>query len=941
MHKSFSFKGINRSTDLLLASEGECVDVVNLRMSNGCLCPMPQPVPCADLPGVYSAVYTHSTTGFSVAITSDMKKTLHFFDSNWKQLESDGKPLEFDGLREVIGLEFLGNVVCCMTTRGIHYLLFEKDSYRLLGERPAIPAPTVSVTSKVEIVMTENNYNAMTDTDELENTWSYNEKGYIDEAISILNKSGHYIDRALFRVALRLYDGSYVNCSNVIYVSDEESGDAVARDAFNLVSDAVSADSYTRFKVYVRGFKVDFTFDTAELANWRNIVVGIDVFSTSSIMGKKCALEGRVYKFERYVAKELDELWKDVAGASLYYKIAEYDVDGKLLHRVDDVSPVNLALQEGMGSLEMPASLSSIVANCSYVYNGRLHIGALREHFFQGYNAHVFHPVGGDESTVNTIVQHIKIRTTNGDFVVCKNYIAPQLGYDGYNHELPPLLMYPDSRAFEMTLFVVIDGVAYRKTFPLQPHDYLNYSFYLHKWYSPYSVSQLSSFASGGSASKAPADVVLKVFNYEVGEHRVVYDSTKLSWVYNGKTFPPEEYKTLRAFAVPRNVKEGDSILFTIERRSNDYSFKDIYNVPIDSTWEVVETIPELEESSVEERPNVVKVSMVENPFVFSASCTYTPSQGRVIGISSNTSTMSQGQFGQFPLYVFCSDGIWAMQVDTSGSIAYLTSHQVSRDICVNEKSICGITGGVVFVGKQGVMLVTGNSAKKISLAMESNFKPMQSVPECLFTDIASIVSLNGNLGEEDFRTFITKATVSYLHSHNELLISNASYGYSYVCSFDSGFWSRYSAGFAGKVYGRSDTLLLLHKGDTTSLSEISDNVAGSNRVLLYTRPLLWGTKLPKRIMQLMLHACVDPVLQPTMGVPALACYMLCSNDGVHFKLITGSEKSERCRDVLFPYFPTQSYRYYLFAIVGEMGEGSAIAGMDIELSPAWNNKLR
>ena len=76
MHKSFSFKGINRSTDLLLASEGECVDVVNLRMSNGCLCPMPQPVPCADLPGVYSAVYTHSTTGFSVAITSDMKKTL-------------------------------------------------------------------------------------------------------------------------------------------------------------------------------------------------------------------------------------------------------------------------------------------------------------------------------------------------------------------------------------------------------------------------------------------------------------------------------------------------------------------------------------------------------------------------------------------------------------------------------------------------------------------------------------------------------------------------------------------------------------------------------------------------------------------------------------------------------------------------------------------------
>lgn len=115
MHKSFSFKGINRSNDILLAQDGECLDVVNLRMSNGCLCPMPQPVPTADLSGVYSAVYRHEMADCYVAITADDKQTLHFFDSGWKQMELDGIVLEFPALRGVHRVEFVGNVVACLT----------------------------------------------------------------------------------------------------------------------------------------------------------------------------------------------------------------------------------------------------------------------------------------------------------------------------------------------------------------------------------------------------------------------------------------------------------------------------------------------------------------------------------------------------------------------------------------------------------------------------------------------------------------------------------------------------------------------------------------------------------------------------------------------------------------------------------------------------------
>ena len=35
MHKVFSFKGVNKATDDVVAQEGECLEVVNLRSSPG------------------------------------------------------------------------------------------------------------------------------------------------------------------------------------------------------------------------------------------------------------------------------------------------------------------------------------------------------------------------------------------------------------------------------------------------------------------------------------------------------------------------------------------------------------------------------------------------------------------------------------------------------------------------------------------------------------------------------------------------------------------------------------------------------------------------------------------------------------------------------------------------------------------------------------------
>lgn len=941
MQKSFSFKGINRSTDVALAQDGECLDIVNMRMSGGSLVPMPKPAEVALLDDGYSALYWHEIAQCYIGITDD--GTLHFYDKEFNPVMSGDARLAIEGLRDVKSLEFVGNVVCCLTKGSIHYLLFEKGTYRSLGERPEIPDVSITLSSKVESVTTEGTFYMMSSSDDLESTWNYNEKGYIEECVSVLNKNGHYIDRALYRVALRLYDGSYINISNIIYVSDETYDDGIGRDGNNMLSEAVDGTTPSRYWVRVRGFKPEFSFDTAQLAAWRNIVVGIDVFSTVSIPGKKCDLGGYTQKYEFYSAKSPDVLWDDVASSSLYYKIAEYDIDGNSVFRLDDVSSVSLALQQGLETTAVPSSLSGYDVGCSYVYNGRLHIAAFREYFFKGYNVAAYLPVSGNRETADAMVVQVKLRTTQGDFVTGRYYDKPLLGHDGYALQLPPMLSYPDARACEMLVFIKVGQTVYKKVFPLKAHGYLNVAYYLHKWYLPCSVSVTAQFANGGKpGATISSEIVLRLFNNETGSHEVVYSASRDCWMYKGDVFPPDEYSSQRIFSIHRGAVDGDKLIFTIKRGGvTDFSFRDINNITVDETWEIQSELPLAEATPCEERSNVMKVSMAENPFVFPAKCTYTPSQSRIVGLSSNTVALSQGQFGQFPLYIFCNDGIWAMSVDSSGTVAYLNSNQVSRDVCVNAASICGIGGGVVFAGKQGMMLIAGNCVKKFSVAIDASAPALATVPDDIFAKILSLVSLDSNIAGCDFQSFITGAFVSYLPSHNEVLIGNRVADCSFVYSFASGVWVRYNSKLQGEVKGKSTPHFISSANGKTTLFAIPDETSGDNRVLLITRPQIWGTKLPKRVVQLLLHAYAEPPLQPTEGMPLLACYMLASNDGVHFKLIAGSEKNETLRDVLFPYFPTQSYKYYLFAIVGDVGKESVVTAVEADIDVPWRNRLR
>lgn len=112
----------------------------------------------------------------------------------------------------------------------------------------------------------------------------------------------------------------------------------------------------------------------------------------------------------------------------------------------------------------------------------------------------------------------------------------------------------------------------------------------------------------------------------------------------------------------------------------------------------------------------------------------YTIGNGDIYAMCPVTTAISQGQFGQFPMLLFCSDGNYAMSVNSEGF--YSTISPIQRDVCLNSRSITQMDSEVLFISSRGVMITNGASIDCISQALQGVFEP---VPEEIGTNMEMI----------------------------------------------------------------------------------------------------------------------------------------------------------------------------------------------------------
>lgn len=194
---------------------------------------------------------------------------------------------------------------------------------------------------------------------------------------------------------------------------------------------------------------------------------------------------------------------------------------------------------------------------------------------------------------------------------------------------------------------------------------------------------------------------------------------------------------------------------------------------------------------------NKIYTSEVNNPFYFPVTGINTIGSGTIVGLSSAAKPLSQGQFGQFPLYAFATDGVWALSVTATGSFSAV--QPVTRDVCISSESITQLDASVLFASDRGIMLLEGNLARCItdSIATEHPFDVIADLPQADTLHHMLHPDNDTCLPTKPFNDFLHGCQMVYDYVHQRVIVFNPStgtgsqptYTYAYVYSLKSTLW--------------------------------------------------------------------------------------------------------------------------------------------------------
>lgn len=210
------------------------------------------------------------------------------------------------------------------------------------------------------------------------------------------------------------------------------------------------------------------------------------------------------------------------------------------------------------------------------------------------------------------------------------------------------------------------------------------------------------------------------------------------------------------------------------------------------SSGTVTNNIP-TETQPYESKSNRLLQSVFENPFVIENEESFT---AELLGTAVITKPLSTGQFGYANIYVFTSDGLYAMTTESDGSFGNM--NPVSQDVALSGTTICQLDQAIVFTTKKGVMLLRGSDLKCISEKMNGKHYVLDNDTKTILQgsgNWGNLAQLIGGASPLTFQKFVEKAKTVYDYVSNRLLFFNTDgtvkYAYVYMLAEDS--WHKMS----------------------------------------------------------------------------------------------------------------------------------------------------
>ena len=327
-------------------------------------------------------------------------------------------------------------------------------------------------------------------------------------------------------------------------------------------------------------------------------------------------------------------------------------------------------------------------------------------------------------------------------------------------------------------------------------------------------------------------------------------------------------------------------------------------------------------------QPNSIFTSEVNNPFAFPLLGINSIGSGEIIGITSATKALSQGQFGQFPLYAFCTDGVWALEPAADGT--FTTKQAVSRDVCTNSASITQLDNSVAFASARGIMHLQGSQCTCISdiLGTERSFFAYD-VGKNSFDVLLHEAGYNLSSNEIyilPFPKYADNCQMVFDYIHQRLIVFNPSWFYSYVYSLKSNLWGMYHK---QKLIKRSINSY------TDALAVIGNNVVDFSQpgtdnqyILVVSNPInLDSPDFLKTIRTIAQRGFFkkNNVQQILYG----------SRDLIHWHAISSST-NEFLRG-----WRGTPYKYFRIAFTANLKRGESVSGCQILFEQRYTNRIR
>lgn len=332
------------------------------------------------------------------------------------------------------------------------------------------------------------------------------------------------------------------------------------------------------------------------------------------------------------------------------------------------------------------------------------------------------------------------------------------------------------------------------------------------------------------------------------------------------------------------------------------------------------------EESPSELELGKVFQSNLDEPWVFPAEGRITVGNSAVVGLAVATSALSQGQFGQFPLYVFTEDGIWALETAADGS--FVTSKPLSRDVCVNPDSITSIDNAVVFVTDKGVMLLSGSQVVNISPNMNGRHYTIEGTAQAViegqefFKDFIPVLTDNTH-----FMAYVREATIAYDYPGQRLVFIKRGEKYQYVYKLDTSTWHKaaYGIGLVAPINSYPEALVQGEGEGHTKVYDLSTILdAADSRIptrgVIATRPFDLGA--PD-----VLKTITDIKIRGPYAKGGTRFMLLGSMDGVNFYVI-GTKRGK-------------AWKLFRLIILANIEPTERISWVDVIYEEKFTNRLR